>query len=266
MPSYENQGERTSSVFAGRGQSHASRRIYGESAELFASLIAQSLPHTDRQYVLADIGSFRGELMGEVLRRLPQFRFRTIAVDINSEAMAENQADRKIIADVVNTQLDDKAVDVTLCRYVLQWNPPDKQRSILRELDRISTRAVILQHFGSDGAEREHRKRIDDVLSGSKVPKLRREDYYISSAEEIESWLDLQGMGFTRRAHAKLSNLSDSFVDRYNLAGADSQRLKQVLGDYDYIVVTTWILCPTRLDGFGHSSDEMTTKQVVSVG
>lgn len=246
MPSYENQGERTSTVFAGRGQSHASRRIYGESADLFADLIAQHLQQSERPYVLADIGSFKGELMSEVLGRLPQFRFRTIAIDINSEAMSENRADRKIVADVANTRLEDKSVDVALCRYVLQWNPPDKQRMILRELDRITRHAVILQHFGSDAAAREHRERIDLVLSGSKVPKLRREDYYISSAEEIEDWLAQQGMAFAQRAHVKLGNLSDSFIDRYNLASAEAQRLKQVLGDYDYIVVTTWILSPAR--------------------
>src|SRR5262245_34382071 len=127
MPSYENQGEKTSSVFAGKGKSSASQRIYAESAELFAALIADSLAPHSGPHVLADIGSFKGELMFEILERLRGYAFQTIAVDINREALDENRADRKIVADVVDTLLEDKAIDVTICRYVLQWNPPEKQ-------------------------------------------------------------------------------------------------------------------------------------------
>ena len=244
MPSYQNQGESTSVVFAGKGRSPASRRIYAESAQLFATLIAECLACDERPYVLADIGSYKGELLAEVLGYLPRHRFSTVAVDINADAMRDNPADRRIVADAAGTGLSDKVADVAICRYVLQWNMPDKQRQILRELERISKHAVILQHFGSDVGAHEHRTRIDTVLSGTKVPQLRREDYYMSTAQEIEAWLAEQGLAFQRRSHIKISHVSDSFVDRYNLTGIDARRVKEALGDYDYIVVTTWILSP----------------------
>lgn len=244
MPSYENQGEKTSVVFAGKGKSSASQRIYAESAELFAALIADSLSPERGPHVLADIGSFKGELMDEILERLRGHAFHTVAVDINRQALDENRADRKIVADVADTLLEDKAIDVAICRYVLQWNPPDKQRQILRELDRITKRAVILQHFGCDDRDLAHRARVDEVLSGLHIPKLLRKDYYLSSAREIEAWLTQAGLPFIRQSHVKVENLSDSFIDRYNLGRIEARKLKDILGAYDYIILTTWTLAP----------------------
>lgn len=242
MPSYENQGERTSNVFAGKGCSAASQKIYGESAALFAALIDDAHSSADGPYVLADIGSFKGELMVELIERLRSHAFNTIAVDINREALANNLADRRIVADVVDTQLPDKSVDLTICRYVLQWNPPDKQRHILRELDRITKRTVILQHFGCDDSDPSHRVHIDAALSGEHVPKLLRKDYYLSTAQEIEGWFAHDGLPFVRQAHLRVDGLSDSFIDRYNLNRSDARKLKDLLGVYDYIVLTTWTL------------------------
>lgn len=245
MPSYENQGTNTSAVFAGAGSSSASWKIYGETAVLIADLVARNIPDRAGPYVLADIGSYKGELMGEILRRLPRHPFVTVAVDINPEALEENIAQRRIVADVAETLLEDNAIDIAICRYVLQWNPPEKQQRILRELNRITRHAVILQHFGCDDDDREHRARIDHVLSGEHLPQLLRKDYYLSTAREIEGWMRKQGLAFERRPQVAVQDVSDSFIDRYDLVGQEARLLKSLLGRHDYIVLTTWVLAPT---------------------
>ncbi len=90
-------------------------------------------------------GVFKGELLGNILDKLPDYKFHTIAVDINGEALKENlSAQEKIISTLDKIPLKDKSIDVVFCRYVLAWNNPKKQQEILKEITRIVSGFAII--------------------------------------------------------------------------------------------------------------------------
>lgn len=242
--SLKNPGEKSSNVFKGESNSLAVRELYGESAEYFADVIKNKLSDKNKTYKLADLGSFKGELLGNVLDKLPDYKFNTIAVDINEEALKENSSvQEKIITTLDKSTLKDKSMDVVLCRYVLAWNNQKKQQKILKEIARIVKGFAIIQHAGADvGNSDGWRKKIDDLLDGEEIPKLKRVGHYFSSRNEIEDWMKENKINFERLMERRIENLSDVFIERYNLNKKESKKTKGILGDKNYIIQTTWLV------------------------
>jgi len=242
--SLKNQGEKSSVVFRGESNSLTTKQIYEESAEYFADIIKSKLSDKNKTYKLADLGSFKGELLGNILEKLHDYKFNTIAVDINKEALKENSsAQKKIIATLDKITLEDKSVDVAICRYVLQWNNQQKQQEILKEISRITKGFAIIQHAGADNENSDKwRERIDDLLDGEENPKLKRTSYYFSSRSEIENWMQENKINFERLMERRIEDASNIFIERYNLNDEESLKTKEILGDKNYIIQTTWLV------------------------
>lgn len=108
MSSFNNQGSGSSRVFAGRGTTTAVYKTYAQSAPFIAFLLRQRLPVRTEPYIVADIGSYKGELWQEIARLLPEYTFYTIAIDINEAALAENPSDEKIATNLTHVPLPDR--------------------------------------------------------------------------------------------------------------------------------------------------------------
>lgn len=242
--SLKNLGEKASDIFRGESNSLAVKELYGESAGYFADIIKNKLLNKDKTYKLADLGSFSGELLGNILDKLPDYKFRTIAVDINEEALKENlSAQEKIISTLDKIPLEDTSIDIILCRYGLAWNSPKEQQEILKEIARIVKGFAVIQHAGADNDNAdEWREKIDDLLDGKEIPKLKRIRHYFSSRNEIEKWMQENKINFERLMERKIENVSDVFIERYNLNDGESLKAKEILGDKNYIIQTTWLI------------------------
>jgi ubiquinone/menaquinone biosynthesis C-methylase UbiE len=238
-------GEGSAEVFTGNSSVAAIHQTYGNTAQLFAQQINNHLKN-DRPYVLLDAGSSRGELLGGLLAELPDFIFETIAIDINDKILLENKpAKRKIVASLDNIPLADKSVDVTIARYILQWNYFERQKNILKELSRVTKEFVLVEHSGADSQTPDKwRQAYTSLFSGDKVVKMKREEQFYSSRLELESLMEEMGIKFEKLQERKIDNPSDIFITRYRLDSEEAQLTKQILGEYDYFIQTDWIIYP----------------------
>ncbi len=80
------------------------------------------------------------------------------------------------------------------------------------------------------------------MLDGKEIPKLKRIDHYFSSRNEIEKWMQENKINFERLMERKIENLEDVFIERYNLNDGESLKTKEILGDKNYIIQTTWLI------------------------
>lgn len=243
MSSFQNQGANTSRAFAGLGSSEAIRQTYAESAPLFAHILRTHLLRTDTSYSLADLGSYKGEFLCELLKHLTEYTFDPVAIDANEKALAENSTSRRVIANATRLPFVDCVFDVSICRYVLQWNTPEGQRLILHEIARTTKHVAIIQHAGSLCRNTEHRSRIHRLMDGS-IPAMQRSGFSFSTRDEIESWLHAEGIHFVCVQNREIPNLSDVYIERYDLDATNAAHIKTILGNLDLIVQTTWILLP----------------------
>lgn len=246
-----NQGEKTSDVFAGKYKFLPTKELYGESAYFISHIIQKLLPpfgNTENRYEFADLGSFKGELLGNILAELPAHHFHTTAVDINESALKENHADQKIIAALDRLPIKNGSQDVVLARYVLVWNEPEQQKKILKEIARITKGVAVVQHAGADSENSDQwRARLNDLLDGQEIPKLKREGHFFSSREEVEKWLEEDNIHFERLAERKIDNFSDVFIERFDLNENDRKIMKNILNEKDYIFQTTWLIFPNEI-------------------
>lgn len=239
----ENMGEKTSQVFSGEYATETNREMYAETAELFANQIRERLPVREEPYIVADIGSFQGELLTEVLKLLPDYKFKTIAVDINRDALSKNPADEKSAVDAEKMPFGDKSVDIAIVRYVLQWNPSEKQKRILREAARIVKEFTIIEHAGSDIADTEKwREKYDRLFEGKEVPKMKRGEHFYSSRDEIESWLKELGISFERIQDRVINGAANVFIERYELSEEEAKKTNEILADKNYFRQTDWVI------------------------
>ncbi len=244
MSSFQNQGPNTSRAFAGQGTSEATRQTYTESAPLFARLLREHFSQDETPRILADFGSHKGEFLSELLNQLPDLAFTPVAIDANKHALRTNRTERQVVANVEHLPVADKSFEVSICRYVLQWNLPDTQRRILKEIARTTKRMAIIQHAGSQQGDIRHRSCLHALMSGSVVASMQRRGYHFSSSDEIERWMQRTKTRFTRVEHRIIRNVSDVYIERYALNKEDAEKVKHVLNDHDYFVQTTWILFP----------------------
>lgn len=218
--------------------------MYGETAGFFSEEIKNRLV-PDKEYVLADVGAFKGELLDNIISKLPDFKFKTVALDINNKALEENRADTKIAGVAEQLPFADKSVDVLMMRYVLQWNNPEKQKKIIKEIPRVIKDFALIEHIGSGNDDPIlWRKNMDNLLGGDRVPKLKRAEQFFSSRDEIEKWMAEEGVKFERLNEQRIDNPSDAFIERYNLTLEEGKAVREILGDNDYEIKTDWIVYP----------------------
>ncbi len=243
------QGEHGDVVFRGEGRFLANKELYAESAENFANVIKEKLPVREEPYVLADLGGHKGELLGNILEKLPEYDFKTIAVDLNEDALAQNvTAVEKVVASLDKLPLSDKSVDVVMARYVLPWNSQEVQKNILKEIIRVAKQFAIIEHAGapSDDAE-AWRQNLNKLFNNEKVTELNgRHTQFFSSRGEIEDWMTEAGVHFERITERKVDNLSDVFIEKWGMGSAKINAVKNILGDKDYIMQTRWVIYPQK--------------------
>lgn len=135
--------------------------------------------------------------------------------------------------------------DVVIVRYVLQWNYPEKQKEILNELSRVSKEFAVVEHIGADIEDTDNwREKQDELVSGEKIPKLKRGEHFFSSRTEIESWMTEKGISFERIRERTIPEASNAYIERFGLDEADAQIARGILGDKNYFIQTDWLIFP----------------------
>ncbi len=240
------QGEQGGVVFRGEGRFKASQELYAQSAENFANLIKEKLPVRDEPYLLADLGGHKGELLGNILEKLPEYDFKTIAIDLNEDALAQNVgAGEKIVASLDKLPLADKSIDVAVARYVLVWNEYEWQKAILNEIARVVKKFGIIEHAGAPSDDTEAwRQNLNNLFNGGQVPALKRDMHFFSSRDEVEKLMRGSGIRFECISEKKVNGVSDVFIEKWKLGSNDAGKTKEILGDKDYIVQTRWVIYP----------------------
>ncbi len=240
----QDMGEAAQEMFSGKTHESSVGQLYAETAALFAEVIKNKLPPRDAPYEMLDVGSFKGDLVANVVKEVgDDYHFAITGIDVNGEALEQNQAvSTKVTADISAMPFADRQFDVTEARYVLVWNKPEKQEQILREINRVTSDFSILQHAGADNTDTSAwQHNIHALLSGG-VPKLQRQECYFSSADEIEQWMTQNGIQFKRIQHRKVDKVSSVFIEKFKLSEEETRVTHQILGDKDYIYQTTWII------------------------
>jgi hypothetical protein len=129
----------------------------------------------------------------------------------------------------------------------LQWNSPERQQAILSEVSRIINNFAIIQHAGADIVDtKKWRERMDNLLCGNDVQKVKRSGHFFSSREEIETIMTQNGIRFEKVKERKVEKVSNVFIERYALDESEAKVSQDILGDSDYIIQTTWILFPKK--------------------
>lgn len=237
-------GIKTSDVFRGKSELGPVREIYGESAKFFSEIIRSKFV-VGEKYSLLDIGSAKGELVSEMLGYLPEYEFGITATDTNPDAINGNPAKNKIVADAESLPIDDKSIDVVLMRYVLQFNSLNSQENILREVQRVTKEIAIVQHGGADCVDSESwRSSVDQIFHSPELTPLNRDGILFSSQDEVESMMDKNNIRYERIQSRRIEGLSQAFIERYSLNEDQVKLIKNMLGDKDYIMQTTWIIYP----------------------
>lgn len=244
----QNMSESTSQVFAGKYKTETNKKMYAETADYFANEIKARLPKTEGEYTLLDIGSHQGELMQDILSKLPDYKFKTIAIDISEDSLSGNNiSDRRIIANAEELPLDDEIADVVIVRYLLQWNDAERQKKILQEIARVTKGFALVEHVGSDIVDTENwRTKMGILLEGHVIPKLKRGEHFFSSRDEVENWMNGLGIKFERLRERIIQNGSDVYIERFNLTQEEAEKARIILGDKDFFHQTDWIIYPAE--------------------
>lgn len=240
----QNMGAGTSSVFSGQVLTDTNRIHYAESAPFFAEEIRKLLE--SGEYTLADIGTYKGELLTEILKLLPEYKFKTIGVDINKEALEENKVvGEKVVCDARKLPFADKSIDIVIVRYMLQWNNSEAQKDILKEIARVIKRFAIIEHNGPDNGDEElWRKNSDRLLSGDEVSKMKRLNYFFASEAEVERWMSESGIEYKVLRSRKTPGLSNIYIERYLLDDKEAETARNILEGTDYVAQVDWLILP----------------------
>ena len=213
--------------------------FYGESADLFSSEIKRYLKPGN--YFLADLGGHKGELLADILQKLPEYNFDSTIIDIN-EGIEEKLSAKKIIADITKIPFHDKSIDIVVVRYVLAWNSLEKQKEILKEISRITKGIAIIQHQGSSDENPQGLQNASDKLFDGEIPILKRVGYLFTEPSRIESWMQELGIRYERIQQRKIDGLSELFIEKFSLSDIEAQKTRDILAGNDYILQTTWVL------------------------
>lgn len=195
--------------------------------------------------MVADIGSFKGELLDSLIKILPEYKFKTIAVDINEKALEENSAEEKIFADASKLPFEDNSIDIEIVRFLLQWNSWEKQKEIIRQIARTTKEFALIEHGGADSIDSdEWRKNMDRLFEGKEVPKLKRGEHFFSSRDEIEQMMKEEGIRFERIREKVIQNIAEIYAERFGLSKEDYLKTKEILADKNFFIQTDWVIYP----------------------
>lgn len=243
---HQEMGKDTSKVFSGEAKFKASQEAYNETPILFSNEIKKRLS-PDKKYSMADIGSFKGELMNKLLKLIPEYNIDTIAIDINEEALSQNNLDKKIITSAENMPFKNSSIDVEIVRFILQWNSLERQKRILKEIARTTKEFALIEHGGSDNNNSDiWRQKMDILLDGKEIPKLKRGEHFFSSREEIEEIMRSENIRFERIKEKTIDNIADIYTERYGLNEDENKKAKEILGDSNFFIQTDWIIYPNN--------------------
>lgn len=237
------QGETTSAPFSGEGRSTTIQQAYGESAKLFSEIITNRVKDKDVEHSFADFGCHKGELLKNVLDLLKDYRFYTVGVDVAANLQDNTVATEKVPCNLTNIPLESKSVEFGMMRYVLQWNTITEQEKILNEVLRVVSDFVIVQHVGPGNESPDSwRERLDELFTGVQVPKMKRDKGFMSSEGEIERIFVNNEIKYEKIDSKRLENLSNIFIERFNLSEDESVTVRNILADKDYMIRTTWVI------------------------
>ena len=240
MLNIKEQGVNAETVFHGEALSEAGRLIYKESAPIFAQAIRSNLKAGE--YVLADLGSSKGEFLEDFLSLLPEYTFNTIAVDVNVRDLEVNIAHEKVLSNISQLALANKSIDVTLARYALAWNDLETQKEILKEIKRTTKHLAIIQHQGANSVHAEGLQARSRQLFGGIVPQLQRDKFFFSTPEQLEHFMKELDISFERIQERDVPGLSNLFIEKYNLSEVDAHNTQAILSGADYVTQAAWIL------------------------
>lgn len=242
----QNMGENTSKAFSGKAESRAVQDLYNETPKIFSNEIKKRLM-PDRQYTIADIGSFKGELLKQICDMLPEYKLKGIAMDINKKILKENNFKLRIASKAEEMPFNDRSIDVEIMRYVLQWNYPKNQKMILKEISRTIKEFALVEHAGADNENsKEWRKKHDKLYNGEEISKLKRGEHYFSSRDEIETWMKDENISFERIGEKRISGAEEVFTERFGLDANNKSKVKEILKDKGFFIKTTWIIFPKK--------------------
>lgn len=241
----QDMGKNTSKVFYGEAKTKASQETYNETPGLLSNEIRKRLP-SGKKYTIGDIESFKGELVNKLLQITPEYDFHTIAVDINERALSENNLDEKIIANAENLPFKDNSIDVSVVRFVLQWNFFERQKKIIKEIARTTRKFALIEHAGSENINPNLWRQKINLLFSGEIPKLKRGEHFFSSRDEIEKIMAEENIKFERIKEKVINNLSDVYTERYGLDIKESKKAKAIMGNKDFFVQTDWIIYPSN--------------------
>lgn len=236
----KDQGENSHTIFHGNTESEASRLMYRGSALLFSEIIRSNLKNNE--YTLADLGSSKGEFLNDLIKHLPEYNLKTIAIDINEDDIKINNADKKIVTNLTNIPLDDKSVDITTARYVLSWNNIADQKKIIEEIKRITKHIAIIQHQGANTNHPNSLQESSKILFNGIIPQLKRDNFFFSTSTQIEDFMNGLNISFKKIQERDVEGLSNIFIEKYNLSEIDTKQVKEILRNSDYITQSTWVL------------------------
>jgi len=238
------QGKNSSRIFKAEGDlSKTNVEMYRQSPEFFADIIRKNLK-PDKEYKIADLGCYGGELLQNIINLLPKYEFKTIGIDRKENLEKNKMTKNKIAADLEQVPLEDKSVDVAIMRYVLQWNAKEKQEKILTEVARIIKKFAVIQHVGADNINPDLWRQKVDRLLGGEISKLKRVGYYYSSRDEIEDWMQKHNISFEKIQDRKIEDFHRVFSERWNFTNKEDKLAKQILGDKNFVIQTSWLIHP----------------------
>lgn len=238
-----NLGDNHQDLFSGNCSLQANQLLYSESAPLISSAIRRKLPDKEPRYIFADFGSNKGSLLHSVLQHLPDYHFQTVAIDIPENLIDNTNANVVVAADISEyIPMADSTADIGMMRYVLSWNNFEKQPAILNEITRVMKGFIVLQHGGADDNDPDAWRRNMDIALNGSIPKIKRTGHFFASRGEIEEWMKASHIKFECILSRRIKSVSDVFIERTPLDTEESEMLRDILDDKDYIIQTTWII------------------------
>ncbi|MEI8339102.1 MAG: methyltransferase domain-containing protein [bacterium] len=236
----KDQGANADILFHGEGSTEAIKLIYKESAQFLTNKLKEKL--NPGEYTLADLGSHKGAFLTDFISLLPDYNFITTAIDVNGDDLKDNQAMKKIISNLKNIPVSDKAFDVVIARYSIAWNTFEDQNKILTEIKRITKKIAIIQHQGADSDNPIPLQTASEKLFSGIIPKLKRNEFFFSTPKHIEGFMQELDLNFEKIQDRKVEGLSGVLAERFKLTDVEALETKKILEGSDYITQSAWII------------------------
>lgn len=242
----QNMGSSTEKAFKGDSEITAIKKTYKESVGVFSKAITTRLSYggiPTNYESIADFGShsggFLGNLLGELNKGSISFK-RIYALELDRDVLVKNiSATNKIACDLAKVPVENDLFDVSVARYVLQWNSLKRQSEIIREIARTTKNFAVIQH---PTVELSGQTKFHEIFKGHLISKLKRLESFYSTKEELELIFKESGLNFELADSEKIDDVSDIFIERYELNQEESKFLKDFLGDDDWWDRMTWII------------------------